>query len=1166
MKAGSFQNGSISFALVFGLLLAPVTRPVTSNGTDHARTSAVKTLAHSADNRVAVPPADKSQAHAPAYFEENQGQFDSEVRFIARAIDCSLFLTSKGAVYVISDGKGMSARQANVPESMSSSQDAVTRHALRMEFAGAGATKLSGAEELPGVVNYLKGNDAAQWHTNIRTYKKVQYENLYPGIDLVYYTRAHQLEYDLVAAPGADTGQIVLSFSGADSVSIDTAGDLVLKLGSQVLKHQKPQAYQEVNGARREVDCRYQLNQSGQVEFSLGAYDHSLPLTIDPVVLGYSTYLGGDQVDQITDIAVDNFGAVYVTGYTESNSFPTTAGAYQTSPAGSIDVFVTRFFPGSTVPEYSTYLGGGSDDFGKKIAVDASGNAYILGGTSSAGASPFPTTPGAFQTTHGGGTADCFVTKLNSTGTALIYSTYLGGGDNDNGDGIAIDNAGNAYIAGSAFSSVGLPFPTTPGVFQPTPPGGGDAFVTKLNPAGSALVFSTFLGGGSQDAATGVAVDTTGNVYVTGGTFSGGASPFPTTAGAFQTSKAGSRDAFVTKVKPDGSGLLYSTYIGGAGNDLARAIKINAAGNAYICGGTDSSGATPFPTTAGAFQITSAGNFDAFVTKLAPAGNALTYSTYLGGFDLDEAADLAIDTSGDAYVTGLTKSQGLLPFPTQNAFQPVLAGGQDVFVTRLNPNGTALLYSTYLGGGGDDFAFGIALDLSGLAYVAGVTESTNPAPFPTTADALQTTLKGTEDGFVAKLVPTFEVNVTGDAVDANLGDGICQTATPGNCSLRAAIQEANADTGVDKINFNIPGSGVKTISPTSALPQINDPVIIDGYSQPGATANTLAAGDDANILIQLSGNLAGATANGLRLSTFSSVIQGIAVNRFKGDGIQLVGSGGNVVSGCFIGTDAAGTTALGNGGFGISLSSNVNGIGGFTPSRRNVISGNGDSSNLDSGGVGILQGIQNGVAGNYIGTDKSGTTALPNSKGIRISGGTNDTIGGTSATARNLISGNSGSGIEIIGSATTNHLLRGNFIGTDVNGTAVLANGGNGVVISGGANTNTIGGTIFGAGNVISGNSGLGVFITSTGTTANSVEGNRIGTDASGAVALGNQTSGVLIGHADGNSVGGTTAGARNIISGNINGVFLDSANNTVIQGNFVGTNTNGTAAIPNTL
>jgi hypothetical protein len=396
---------------------------------------------------------------------------------------------------------------------------------------------------------------------------------------------------------------------------------------------------------------------------------------------------------------------------------------------------VTKLNSAGTALVYSTYLGGSGTDQGIDIAVDAAGSAYVTGTTDSTN---FPTTAGAFQAALAGTSTDAFVTKLSPAGAALVYSTYLGGSGSDQGVGIAVDAGGSAYVTGLTGSAN---FPTASPI-QAALVGSSDAFVTKLNPTGSApLVYSTYLGGSGAEQGNRIAVDAAGSAYVTGTTDS---LNFPTTAGAFQTASGGLDDAFVTKLTPAGSALAYSTYLGGSGTEQSFGIAVDSAGSAYVTGTTDSPN---FPTTAGAFDVTANGGFDAFVTKLTPAGSALVYSTYLGGSGSggDSGIGIAVDSAGNAYVTGETTSDD---FPTASPVQAARGGGLDAFVTKLNPAGSALVYSTFLGGSNLDTGQGIAVDSGGNAYVAGFTSSPN---FPTTTGAFDQTANGGDDTFVAKL-------------------------------------------------------------------------------------------------------------------------------------------------------------------------------------------------------------------------------------------------------------------------------------------------------------------------------------------------------------------------------------------------------------------------------
>jgi hypothetical protein len=384
---------------------------------------------------------------------------------------------------------------------------------------------------------------------------------------------------------------------------------------------------------------------------------------------------------------------------------------------------------------YSTYIGGGGDDRGYAIAVevDGSGNAYVAGWTLS---TDYDVTPGAFQTTRGGG-EDVFVTKLNATGTALVYSTYIGGIGNDVGYGIAVDGSGNAYVTGYTNSTN---YDVTPGAFQTTIGGSVDVFVTKLNATGTALVYSTYIGGIGNDVGYGIAVDGSGNAYVTGYTES---TDYDVTPGAFQTTNGGNDDVFVTKLNATGTALVYSTYIGGSANDYGRAIAVDGSGNAYVTGST---GSTDYDVTPGAFQTTNGGGADVLVTKLNATGTALVYSTYIGGSSTDYGDAIAVDGSGNAYVTGLTSSTDYDVTP--GAFQTTKGGLSDVFVTKLNATGTALVYSTYIGGSGDERGFAIVVDGSGNAYVTGVTYSTD---YDVTPGAFQTTNGGGADVLVMKV-------------------------------------------------------------------------------------------------------------------------------------------------------------------------------------------------------------------------------------------------------------------------------------------------------------------------------------------------------------------------------------------------------------------------------
>ena len=698
-------------------------------------------------------PLDKLRASygaLPLSFELNQGQTNDRVKFLARAAGYLLFLTPTEAVMALDNPTGHRRGKENreVRTGTDQSEPRPPRRIVRMKLEGANPEpRIEGLDQSPSTSNYFAGADPALWRTNIPTYARVRYGEIYPGIDMVYYGEQRRLEHDFVVAPGADPNAIQIGFKGIENFEIDPMGDLLLRTSQGDIRQSKPVAYQELNGTREEVFASYVPQGVGRLGFQVGAYDPTRPLIIDPVMI-YSTYLGGSGFDQGYAIAVDTLGNAYVTGQTAAADFPTTAGAFQTNYGGG-DAFITKLNPTGTALVYSTYLNGAS---GNGIAVDSAGNAYVTG---EAGTLNFPTTPGAFQTSPMG--YDAFVTKLNPAGTALVYSARFGGNLDDFGRGIALDAAGNAYITGwTVCRSTGCTFPTV-NAFQPNYAGGNnDAFVTKINSQGSALVYSTYLGGGkiingTEDWGEGIAVDSAGSAYVTGYTYS---PDFPVTPGAYDTSRAG-LDAFVTKFTPDGASLVYSTFLGGAGREQGQGIAVDASGNAYVTGLTESfdspftAAYEGFPVTRGAFQLK--GSYDAFVTKLNPQGSALVYSTYLGGSaGVDRGWAIAVDTAGCAYVTGDTTSND---FPVASPIQTAFGGGSDAFVTKLNAAGSGQVYSTFLGGSLTDEGRGIALD-GAEAFVTGDTSSSD---FPT-ANPVQGAngggLSNHDDAFVVKIGDT----------------------------------------------------------------------------------------------------------------------------------------------------------------------------------------------------------------------------------------------------------------------------------------------------------------------------------------------------------------------------------------------------------------------------
>jgi hypothetical protein len=657
----------------------------------------------------------------PLRFERNDGQVNGPARYLSHGPGYTVFVLPTEMVLSLRRGKDYRRRLGMLPPKGTSQRPSgagILRVKLLKARRGA---QVEGLERLPGDSNYFIGSDPKMWRTAVPSYATVRCRGIYPGIDLMYHGRDKELEYDFVVAPGSDPTRIRLGFEGAQ-LRLDDQGNLVVHMDGGEIVQRAPRLYEEAGSGKRPVRGRWVLRGESEAGFEVTAYDTRHTLVIDPV-LAYSTYLGGNSIDYGLGIAVDSSGSAYITGYTYSTDFPT-LNPYQLDPPLA-DVFVTKLSSSGNDLVYSTYIGGGNSDFGYAIAIDGSGSAYVTGETNS---SDFP-----IQNPYQGGQCcgAAFVTKLSPSGDSLVYSTYLGGHSSDYGHAITVDGSGNAYVVGATSSS---DFPTQ-NPFQ-TYQGATDVFVSKLSAAGNSLLYSTLLGGYDGDYGYAIAVDATGSAYGTGVTFSPN---FPTQV-PYQLVGAG---VFVTKLSPAGSDLVYSIYLGGGGG---TGIAVDGSGSAYVTGSTSS---PEFPTV-NPYQ-TYQGGGDAFLTKLSPAGSSLEYSTYLGGGSADYGNEIAVDSAGHAYVTGQTFSAD---FPLQDPYQTYQGDG-DAFVTKFSPAGTALLYSTCVGGNrrdtsidiAADSATDIALDGSGNAYITGQTFSTN---FPT-QDPYQSN-QPSADAFVTKLM------------------------------------------------------------------------------------------------------------------------------------------------------------------------------------------------------------------------------------------------------------------------------------------------------------------------------------------------------------------------------------------------------------------------------
>jgi hypothetical protein len=724
----------------------------------------------------------------PLAFEANQGQTDPQVKYMARGNGYTVFLTANDTVFALHSSSQAAATRVTRNHGLAGTTQPAAAPAAEKDrtaaihmhiIGGNPQSQIIADSKLPGRSNYFIGNDRSQWHPDVAQYARISYRDAYPGVTMAFYGVQKQLEFDFIVAPGAIPAAIRLGVTGASRIATDHSGNLILASSAgDVLLH-KPVAYQQKDGAREPVDARFVLQSKNQVSFELGNYDRSRELVIDPSVT-YATYLGGTAEDDGNAIAIDGSGNAYVTGQTKSTNFPTKNALHATN-TGGFDVFVTELSAtGSLV--YSTYIGGTGDDSGNAIAVDASGDAFVAGGTNS---SDFPT-HGAYQSAFGG-VLDAFVLELTPTGSALTYSTFLGGTGSDVATGIALatDASGDTFVVGSTGSTN---FPKKAPI-QSAIVGTSNGFVTKLNSSGSALVYSTYLGGGSGDFAGAVAVDSSDNAYVTGGTKNKTFPVFPLTT-AFQTScgtdgncNGGLFDAFVSVINSSGSGFVYSTFLGGESNDEGLGIAVDSAGDAYVTGFTSSTAfklKSPLQLTFGGGSLPT----DAFVTELNPTGTGLIYSTYLGGSGDDTGLGIAVDSNKNAYVTGATGSPD---FPTASATQSQKKGQNDAFVSEISAGGSALVFSAYLGGSlnentatasGRGSLGAIAVDSAGAnIYVAGTTTSTD---FPTVA-AEQTTAGGTGDAFVAKYSTSgtsANFTVTNGALSPTSGSpGVSATAT-----------------------------------------------------------------------------------------------------------------------------------------------------------------------------------------------------------------------------------------------------------------------------------------------------------------------------------------------------------------------------------------------------
>ena len=780
------------FALCMVCLAALAVAPVRHKLSHSSKLAPLRT-------QPASPPASQADILAaygkvPLNFETNQGQTDARVDFLAHGNGYTVFLTRENATLLLRAQSGEDASPSR-PLHPGISKSA-KRIATSVRLALAGANPHAEVEALDaqlGKSNYLIGSNPSNWHRNVPHFARVKYRDVYPGIDLVYYGNQGQLESDYVLAPGASPNQIGVRIEGTHKLKLNSQGDLVLstKLGD-VLLH-KPRAYQQRAGSQQEVAANFIQRGPHTIGIEVASYDATQPLIIDPV-LSYSTYLGGTANQLLTGIAADSSGFAYVTGTTTSADFPTVAGSLQTTITNpTANAIITKLKQDGTGLVYSTFFGGTGTqgDGADAIAVDSAGDAYIVGSTSS---SDFPVTPSAYQPFNKGGGG--YFSKLDPTGSTLLYSTYLSGSGSDSLSAIALDTNNAAYITGST-TSTDFPIVLATAIQNSNNSTGsqGTAFLSKIDSALSgtpSLVYSTYLGGTKQDLGRGVAVDAAFNAYIVG-TTSSTDFPQPTVKNGFQqTLKNPSSNAFVARIDTTQPALLvYSTYLGGGPNgqgsspgDVGTAIAVPPTGGiAYVTGYTY---ATDFPLFAPLYSTSNTPFQKAFIARVdtnKSGAASLPFSTYFGGtiFSVgstqpgaDLAFGIALDSTGNAYVTGTTSSAD---FPvTPGAPQPTKVGRQNAFLSELNPTGSALLFSTYLGGSLEE-ALAVAVDGASPpnAYITGITSGN----FPTTVGAFQTvdavTGANNNDGFVTKLSPGAVTGVFASPAFLSFGNQIVNT-------------------------------------------------------------------------------------------------------------------------------------------------------------------------------------------------------------------------------------------------------------------------------------------------------------------------------------------------------------------------------------------------------
>ena len=647
----------------------------------------------------------------PLYFIPNKGQVNAKALFYAKTPAYTLWMTKEGLVFDsikrVEDKSKKEKTKLPYPDTTDSTKH--LRDVSSLLFVNANKNpEVVAIDMTKHQANYFIGNDKKKWRKNIATSKAVLYKEVYKNIDLKVYGVNSEIEYDWIVRPGGDPKDIQFEYKNVKNTTIDKDGNLVVKTEFGELTHKRPVSFQLNDKKKVPVHSSFACLQNEIYKFTIGKYNPNVTLYIDPLILAYSTYFGGNSSDFLEDIEVSDSGHFYITGKSNSTDLPINF-SFGYNPQSNY-LYVVKFTPDGQNILYSTFFGGSGDEFSYDLAIDSSDCAYITGYTDS---SNFPTSVSAYQSQKNN-SLDAFITKLSASGNTLSYSTYLGGGLIDSGKGIAADNNGSAYVAGTTES---IDFPTY-NAFDSSYNGGlRDVFITKIAPDGSSLQYSTYVGGNLIDGPSSIAIDNLGSAYITGDTTSNN---FPVQNATQSTFAGGNSDSFVTKVAPDGMSLIFSSYLGGSSEDFGNDISVDSNGFPYIIGTTYSS---DFPVNNN-FSGWSGGDTDCFITKISNTGNTLIYSTFLGGSLPDHGRNIKVDNIGSVYITGYTNSSD---FPTSDPYQNNLNGTVDCFIAKISFNGsnTILNFSTYFGGSAQELPTGMTIDNNNSIYIAGTNSSSD---------------------------------------------------------------------------------------------------------------------------------------------------------------------------------------------------------------------------------------------------------------------------------------------------------------------------------------------------------------------------------------------------------------------------------------------------------